>query len=38
MLQENVEIARAAIEAWSRGDWDAAFKDAISLEAAGLEE
>jgi ketosteroid isomerase-like protein len=24
MSQENVEIVRAAIEAWSRGDWDTA--------------
>jgi ketosteroid isomerase-like protein len=27
MSEENVEIARAAIEAANRGDWDAAFKD-----------
>lgn len=24
MSQENIEIARAAVEAWNRGDWDAA--------------
>jgi ketosteroid isomerase-like protein len=28
MPQENVEIVRAAIDAWSRGDWDEAVKDA----------
>ena len=28
MSQENVEIARAVIEAGNRGDWDAALKDA----------
>ncbi len=28
MSQENVEIVRAAIDAWNRGDWDAALKDA----------
>src|SRR5687767_14844061 len=28
MSQENVEIVRAVIEAWNRGDWDAALKDA----------
>jgi ketosteroid isomerase-like protein len=28
MSQENLEIARAAIAAANRGDWDAAFKDA----------
>jgi ketosteroid isomerase-like protein len=28
MSQENVEKVRAAIEAWNRGDWDAALKDA----------
>jgi ketosteroid isomerase-like protein len=28
MSQENVEIARAAIDAWNRGDWDATLKDA----------
>ena len=28
MSEENVEVVRAAIEAWSRGDWDAVFKDA----------
>ena len=33
MSQENVEIVRAAIDAWNREDWDAAFQDA----AAGLE-
>jgi ketosteroid isomerase-like protein len=27
MSQENVEIVRAAIEAFNRGDWDATFKD-----------
>jgi ketosteroid isomerase-like protein len=27
MSQENVEIVRAAIDAWNRGEWDAAFKD-----------
>jgi ketosteroid isomerase-like protein len=25
MSQENVEIVRAALDAWSRNDWDAAF-------------
>ncbi len=28
MSQENVEIVRAAIDAYNRGDWDAALKDA----------
>jgi ketosteroid isomerase-like protein len=28
MSQENVEMIRAAIEAWNRGDWDEALKDA----------
>jgi ketosteroid isomerase-like protein len=28
MSQENVEIVRASIDAWNRGDWDAALKDA----------
>jgi ketosteroid isomerase-like protein len=28
MLQENVEIVRAAVEAINRGDWDAVFQDA----------
>ena len=28
MSQENVEIIRAAMEAWNRGDWDEALKDA----------
>ena len=28
MSQENVEIVRAAIHAWNRGDWEAALKDA----------
>jgi ketosteroid isomerase-like protein len=28
MSEENVEIVRAAIDAWDRGDWDAALKDA----------
>ena len=28
MSQESVEIVRAAIDAWNRGDWDAALKDA----------
>ena len=28
MAQENVEIVRAAIDAWNRGDWDATLKDA----------
>jgi ketosteroid isomerase-like protein len=28
MSQENVEIVRAAINAWNRRDWDAALKDA----------
>jgi len=27
MSQENVEIVRAAVDAWNRGDWDAALKD-----------
>jgi ketosteroid isomerase-like protein len=28
MSQENVEIVRAAFDAWSRGDWDGTVKDA----------
>jgi ketosteroid isomerase-like protein len=28
MSQENVEKVRAAIEAWNRGDWEEALKDA----------
>jgi ketosteroid isomerase-like protein len=28
MSQENVEIVRAAIDAWNRGDWDAVLEDA----------
>jgi ketosteroid isomerase-like protein len=28
MSQENIEIARAAIDAYNRGDWDAALNDA----------
>ena len=28
MPPQNVEIVRAAVEAWNRGDWDAAFKNA----------
>ena len=28
MSEENVEMIRSAIEAWSRGDWDDALKDA----------
>jgi ketosteroid isomerase-like protein len=28
MSQENVEIVRAALEAWNREDWDATFQDA----------
>jgi uncharacterized protein len=28
MSQENVEVVRAAFEAWNRGDWDATLKDA----------
>ena len=28
MSQDNVEIARAAIDAWNRRDWDAALRDA----------
>ena len=28
MSQENVEIVRAGIDAWSRGDWDTALRDA----------
>ena len=27
MSEENVEVVRAGIEAWNRGDWDAALKD-----------
>ena len=27
MSQENVEIVRASIDAWNRGDWDATLKD-----------
>jgi ketosteroid isomerase-like protein len=30
MSQENVEIVRAAIDAYNRGDWDAVMKDAAS--------
>jgi ketosteroid isomerase-like protein len=30
MSQENVEIVRAAIDAYNRGDWDAVVKDAAS--------
>jgi ketosteroid isomerase-like protein len=26
--QENIEIVRAAMDAWNRGDWDEALKDA----------
>ena len=28
MSQENVEIVRAGLDAWNRGDWDTALKDA----------
>jgi ketosteroid isomerase-like protein len=28
MSQQNVEIVRATIDAWNRGDWDATLKDA----------
>ena len=28
MSQENLEIVRAAMDAWNRGDWDEALKDA----------
>jgi ketosteroid isomerase-like protein len=28
MSQENIEIVRAAIDAWNRGDWDATLNDA----------
>jgi ketosteroid isomerase-like protein len=28
MSQENVETIRAAMDAWNRGDWDEALKDA----------
>jgi ketosteroid isomerase-like protein len=28
MSQENVEIVRAALDAWNRGDWDGVVKDA----------
>ena len=28
MSKENVDIVRASIDAWNRGDWDAALKDA----------
>ena len=28
MSQQNVEIVRASIDAWNRGDWDATLKDA----------
>jgi ketosteroid isomerase-like protein len=28
MSQANVEIVRAAVDAWNRGDWDATLKDA----------
>jgi ketosteroid isomerase-like protein len=28
MSQENVQVVRAAIDAWNRGDWDAVLKDA----------
>ena len=27
MSQDNVEIVRGALDAWNRGDWDAAFED-----------
>ncbi len=27
MSKENVEIVRAAVDAWNRGDWDATLKD-----------
>ena len=27
MSRENVEIVRAAVDAWNRGDWDATLKD-----------
>ena len=30
MAQENVEMIRAAMEAWNRGDWDETLKDAAS--------
>jgi ketosteroid isomerase-like protein len=30
MSEENVEVVRAAIDAWNRGDWDAALRDAAS--------
>jgi ketosteroid isomerase-like protein len=30
MSQENVEIVRAAVDAWNRGDWDAVLKDAAT--------
>ena len=28
MSQENVEAIRAAMDAWNRGDWDEALKEA----------
>ena len=28
MSQKNVEIVRAAVDAWNRGDWEATLKDA----------
>ena len=28
MSQENVEVVRAGMDAWNRGDWDEALKDA----------
>ena len=45
MSQENVEMIRAAMEAWNRGDWDEALKDAApgfeldnsSSAASGVE-
>jgi ketosteroid isomerase-like protein len=27
MSQENVDMVRASVDAWNRGDWDAALKD-----------
>ena len=30
MSHENVEIVQAVIDAWNRGDWDAALKDAAT--------
>jgi ketosteroid isomerase-like protein len=38
MSEENVEIVRAALDAWDRGDRDAAFKHAAPKEMAAVAE